>query len=276
MGVTHLPPTGGGSWSHTGIGRRTVLGALAAMAAVAPTCVASQTAPPLTVFAAASLKDAMDEAGKVYTAKTGRPVRFSYAASSAIARQIEQGAPADLFISADADWMDFLAKRRLVVAGTRRDLLSNHLALIAPADSKLTVRIRKGMPLAAALGAAGRLAVAGPDVPAGRYAEASLTALGVWDSVKDRLAQAENVRAAMVFVARGETPLGIVYDTDAKVEPRVRIVALFPDSTHPRIVYPAAVVTASKNTDARAFLAGLQSPAEAAVFRRFGFIVLAH
>jgi molybdate transport system substrate-binding protein len=257
------------------MGRRCVLAAMAAMALAVPTGVLSQNVQPLTVFAAASLKDAMDTAGKVYTAKTGKPVRFSYAASSAIARQIEQGAPADVFISADADWMDYLAKRSLVVAGTRRDLLSNRLALIAPADSKLTLRIRKGMPLATALGA-GRLAVAGPDVPAGRYGEASLTALGVWDGVKDHLARAENVRAAMAFVARGETPLGIVYDTDAKVEPRVRIVALFPDSTHPRIVYPAAVVTASKNPDARAFLDALQSPAEAAVFRKYGFIVLGH
>lgn len=255
------------------MGRRFVLAAMAAMVFVVPSEVLSQNAQPLTVFAAASMKDAMDTAGKVYTAKTGKPVRFSYAASSTIARQIEQGAPADVFVSADADWMDYLAKRSLIVAGTRRDLLSNHLALIAPADSKLILKIRKGMPLATALDA-GRLAMAGPDVPAGRYGEASLTALGVWDSVKDHLARAENVRAAMAFVARGETPLGIVYDTDAKVEPRVRIVGLFPDSAHPRIVYPAAVVTASKNPDARAFLDALQSPAEASVFRKYGFIVL--
>ncbi len=257
------------------MGRRFVLAAMAAMAFVIPSGVLSQNAQPLTVFAAASLKDAMDAAGKVYTAKTGKAVRFSYAASSAIARQIEQGAPADVFISADADWMDYLAKRSLIVAASRRDLLSNHLALIAPADSKLTLRIQKGMPLAAALGA-GRLAMAGPDVPAGRYGEASLTALGVWDSVKDHLARAENVRAAMAFVARGETRLGIVYDTDAKVEPRVRIVGLFPDSAHAPIVYPAAVVAASKNPDARAFLDALQSPAEAAVFKKYGFIVLGH
>jgi molybdate transport system substrate-binding protein len=253
------------------VGRRLVLAAMAAMAFAIPTGALARE--PLTVFAAASLKDAMDAAGGVYTARTGRPVRFSYAASSAIARQIEQGAPADVFFSADGEWMDYLARRGLIVAGTRRDLLSNHLALIAPADSKLTVKIRQGMPLAAALGA-GRLAMAGPEVPAGRYAEASLTALGVWDSVKDRLARAENVRAALAFVARGETPLGIVYDTDARVEPHVRIVALFPDSTHPRIVYPAAVVAASNNPDARAFLDALRSPALATVFRKYGFIVL--
>ena len=259
--------------TRTPFGRRRVLGVLAALAFVAPTIGIAQAPPPLTVFAAASLKDAMDEAGKAYTARTGKPVRFSYAASSAIARQIEQGAPVDVFVSADSDWMDYVAKRGLVVAGTRRDLLSNHLALIAPADSKLKLPIRKGMPLAAALGG-GRLAVAGPEVPAGRYAQASLTALGVWDGVKDRLARAENVRAALAFVARGETPFGIVYDTDAKIEPRVRIVGLFPDATHPPIVYPAAVVAASKNPDARAFLGALQSPAEAAVFRKYGFIVL--
>jgi molybdate transport system substrate-binding protein len=249
-----------------------VLSVLAALALLAPAVVLAQP-PPLTVFAAASLKNAMDEAGRVYTARTGKPVRFSYAASSAIARQIEQGAPVDVFVSADSDWMDYVANRGLAVAGTRRNLLSNHLALIAPANSKLTLRIRKGMPLEAALGA-GRLAVAGPEVPAGRYAQASLTALGVWDGVKDRLARAENVRAALAFVALGETPLGIVYETDAKVEPRVRIVGLFADVTHPPIVYPAAVVAASKNPDARAFLDALQSPAEAAVFRKYGFIVL--
>lgn len=254
-------------------GRRLVLGALAALALAVPVAAMSQSRPPLTVFAAASLKDALDAAGKLYTARTGKLVRFSYAASSAIARQIEQGAPADVFVSADSDWMDYVAKRGLILAGTRRNLLSNHLALIAPADSKLALRMEKGVPLAAALGA-GRLAVAGPEVPAGRYAEASLTALGVWDGVKGHLARAENVRAALAFVARGETPLGIVYDTDAKVEPRVRIVGLFPDSSHPRIVYPAAVVAASKNPDARAFLDSLQNPAEAAMFRRYGFIVL--
>jgi molybdate transport system substrate-binding protein len=202
-----------------------------------------------------------------------RPPVTVFAASSAIARQIEQGAPADLFISADSDWMDYLAQRKLVVAASRRDLLTNHLALIAPVDSKAAVRIGRGMPLAAALGS-GRLAVAGADVPAGRYAQASLVALGAWDGVKDRLARAENVRAALAFVARAETPLGIVYDTDAEVEPKVRIVGLFPDSSHPRIVYPAALVAASHNSEARAFLAFLLGSRAAAVFSRYGFIAL--
>lgn len=229
-------------------------------------------AAPVTVFAAASLKNALDEVGAEYE-KTGGEARFSYAASSAIARQIEQGAPADVYVSADSDWMNYLAERKLIVAASRRDLLTNRLALIAPADSKVALKVGKGMPLAKALGS-GRLAVAGPDVPAGKYAKASLTALGAWDSVSGKLVQAENVRAALQFVARGETPLGIVYDTDAKVERKVRIVGLFPDGSHPKIVYPAAVVASSKNPDAAKFLAFMRTPKAAAVFRKYGFTVL--
>ena len=167
-----------------------------------------------------SLKNALDDVATAYRSATGAEVKISYAASSAIARQIEAGAPADVVISADADWMDELAKKSLIVPGSQRDLLTNHLALITPADSKIRLLIRRGMPLAAALGADGRLAMAGSEVPAGKYAEASLEALSVWPSVKDRLARAENVRATLAFVARGETPLGIVYDTDAKIEPQ--------------------------------------------------------
>ena len=229
-------------------------------------------AAPVTVFAAASLKNALDEVGVEYE-KAGGEARFSYAASSAIARQIEQGAPADVYVSADSDWMNYLAERKLIVAASRRDLLTNRLALIAPADSKVALKVGKGMPLAKALGS-GRLAVAGPDVPAGKYARASLTALGAWDSVSGKLVQAENVRAALQFVARGETPLGIVYDTDAKVEPKVRTVGLFPDGSHPKIVYPAALVASSKNPDAAKFLAFMRTPKAAAVFRKYGFVVL--
>ncbi|MEO8812341.1 MAG: molybdate ABC transporter substrate-binding protein [Caulobacteraceae bacterium] len=227
---------------------------------------------PPVVFAAASLKNALDDVGKAYAA-TGAPApRISYAASSAIARQIEQGAPADIVISADADWMDYLAKRSLIARSSRRTLLSNHLALIAPADSTVRLRIARGMPLAAALDG-GRLAVAGPEVPAGRYARASLTALGVMRGVRDRLASAENVRAALALVARGEAPLGIVYDTDAKVEPKVRIVGLFPDAGHPPIVYPVARVAASRNPAAAAFYRFLIGPRAAAIFRGYGFLV---
>jgi molybdate transport system substrate-binding protein len=229
-------------------------------------------AAPVTVFAAASLKNALDEVGAQY-ARNGGEARFSYAGSSAIARQIEQGAPADIYVSADADWMNYLVQRKLVVASTRRDLLTNRLALIAPADSKIALKIGRGMPLAKVLGQR-RLAIAGPDVPAGKYAKASLSALGVWDGVSGRLAQAENVRMALQYVARGESPLGIVYDTDAKVEPKVRIVGLFPEGTHPKIVYPAAVVAASKNPDAAKFMAFMSGPQAAAIFRKYGFTVL--
>lgn len=229
-------------------------------------------AAPVTVFAAASLKNALDEVGAQY-ARSGGQARFSYAGSSAIARQIEQGAPADIYVSADADWMDYLAQRKLIVTSTRRDLLTNRLALIAPADSKVVLKIGRGMPLTKVLGER-RLAVAGPDVPAGKYAKASLSTLGVWDSVSGRLAQAENVRMALQYVARGESPLGIVYDTDAKVEPKVRIVGLFPEGTHPKIVYPAAVVAASKNPDAAKFITFMSGPQAAAIFRKYGFTVL--
>ena len=244
---------------------------IAAVLAASLMASAAQAAP-VTVFAAASLKNALDEVGAQY-AKSGGEARFSYAASSAIARQIEQGAPADVYVSADSDWMIYLAERKLIVAATRRDLLTNRLALIAPADSKVALKIARGMPIARALGE-GRLAVAGPDVPAGKYAKASLSALGVWDGVSGKLAQAENVRTALQYVARGESPLGIVYDTDAKVEPKVRIVGLFPEGTHPRIVYPAAVVAASTNPVAAKFLAYMSGSQAAAIFRKYGFTVL--
>jgi molybdate transport system substrate-binding protein len=252
--------------------RRAFLAGLGA--SVVPGALAAQTAPSLVVFAAVSLKEGLDRAGFVYVAKTLQPVRFSYGASSALARQIEQGAPADIFISADVDWMDYLQKKNLIIAKTRRNLFSNHLALIAPTGSKLKLRIGKGMPLAKALGPGGRLAVAGPEVPAGRYARAALTKLGLWDQLEDHLAPAENVRAALAFVARGECPLGIVYDTDAAVEPKVRIVGLFPDRTHPRIVYPGAITASSHTLGAQRFLNNLKSPREADFFRKLGFTVL--
>lgn len=226
----------------------------------------------MTIFAAASLRNALDQAAAQYAKETGKPPpRISYDASSALARQIEQGAPADLFISADTDWMDHVAQKGLIRPGTRVDLFTNHLALIAPKDSTVRLVIERGFPLAQALGP-GRLAMAAPAVPAGKYGEASLMALGVWDQVKDRTARGENVRAALQFVARGEAPLGIVYDTDALAEPSVKIVALFPDSSHPKIVYPGAALTA--NPQATAFLAWLHGPKGAAAFKPFGFVAL--
>ena len=249
--------------------RAAVFGAVLALVASA----ALAQPAPLTVFAAASLKNALDDVDVAYTTQNHAPVRASYAASSALARQIEQGAPADAFVSADSDWMDYLAQRKLIVAASRRDVLTNHLALIAPATSSVRLSIRKGFPLAKALGD-GRLAIAGPEVPAGKYGRAALAALGVLDGVKDHLAPAENVRGALAFVAQGEAPLGIVYDTDAKTEPKVKIVGLFPDDSHPRIVYPAALVAASSNPSAAGYLAFLQGPQASAIFRRYGFIVL--
>ena len=253
--------------------RRALLCALAVLATLAVPVLAPAAGAPVIVFAAASLKNALDDVATAYEAAGGGPVKVSYAASSAIARQIEQGAPADVVISADSDWMDYLARKSLIAPASRRDLLANHLALIAPADSQVTLRIRKGMPLAATLGA-GRLAIAGPDVPAGRYAQAALTTLGVWSSVADRLARAENVRATLAFVARGETPLGIVYDTDARIEPKVRIVGLFPDASHPPIVYPAALVATARGGGGTDLLKFVEGPKAAAVFRRYGFITL--
>lgn len=225
---------------------------------------------PLTVFAAASLKDVMDAQGAAFQRAGGPPVRFSYAASSAIARQIESGAPADLFISADSDWMDYVEQRGLIVAASRRDLVTNHLALIAPASSKVRLTLRKGVNLSAALDG-GRLSMAGPDVPAGRYGRAALTSLGVWPSVRDRVVSADNVRNALLFVSRGEAPLGVVYDTDARVESKVRIVGLFPDGSHPRIVYPAAIVKTSANPAGARFMAFLRSRSAQDVFRKYGF-----
>jgi molybdate transport system substrate-binding protein len=190
-----------------------------------------------------------------------------------MARQIEAGAPADIFIAADTDWMDYLAGRRLIVLASRRNILGNRLVLIAPKSSRLTLRIAAGMPLAAALGG-GRLAVGGPDVPAGRYAQAALTALGVWDGVKAHLAQGENVRATLAFVARGEAPLGVVYATDAAIEPAVRVIGAFPATSHPPIVYPAALVAASRNPRARETLTALGGPGTRGVFQRYGFETL--
>ena len=233
---------------------------------------AAAATAPLTVYAAASLKGALDQVNAAFAAAPrGSRVIVSYAASSTLARQIERGAPADVFVSADVAWMDYLQKRRLIRPETRRDLLTNRLALIAPAGSTTVLRLRPGMPLAAAL-KGGRLALAGPDVPAGRYARSALAALGAWDAVKDRTALGENVRATLQYVARGEAPLGVVYDTDAMAEPRVRIVGLFPQDSHPRIVYPAAALAASRTSSAAAaYLGFLAGPRAMAIFRRHGF-----
>jgi molybdate transport system substrate-binding protein len=227
----------------------------------------------LVIFAAASLKNALDDASARWTRTTGRKVAISYAASPALARQIEQAAPADLFISADLDWMDYLADRKLIREASRVNLLGNRLVLVAPKGTS-PVAVARGFDLAGAL-KGGKLAMANVDsVPAGKYGKASLEALGVWDSVKGSLAQAENVRAALLLVSRGEAPLGIVYKTDAASEPNVLVAGEFPEDTHPPIVYPAAVTAKSANADADPFLAFLRSSVARPFFEKQGFTVL--
>ncbi|HEY2070997.1 MAG TPA: molybdate ABC transporter substrate-binding protein [Rhizomicrobium sp.] len=234
----------------------------------------SSSDKPVTVFAAASLTDALTEIGKAYEAKTGKHVVFSFAASSALAHQIESSAGADMFVSADTDWMNYLDTKSLMNHASIHALLGNHLVLIAPAGSHATIVIAPHFDLAGALGG-GRLAVADPaSVPAGKYGKQALTTLGVWDSVSGHLAQAENVRAALAYVARGETPLGIVYTTDALAEHRVRIVAGFPDSTHTPIVYPAGLTKDAKPGTAD-FLHFLSSDTATAIFLKDGFEVIA-
>lgn len=228
-------------------------------------------AEDVLVFAAASLKPALDRIiATPDTAAIG--VKASYAASSQLARQIEAGAPAALFISADRDWMDYVEQRKLVVPGTRSELLGNALVLVAAKDSTTKLDIGPDFRLVDALGKDGRLALAEPNsVPAGKYAKAALTALGVWDGVAPRVVAAENVRAALNFVARGEAPLGIVYRSDAVSEPAVRVVATFPASSHAPIVYPVVLVAGHDDAAARRLLDLLHAPAQQAIFRELGF-----
>ena len=226
------------------------------------------------VFAAASMKNALDDIAGQWQRETGKKVVISYAASNTLIKQIEQGAPADIFISADLDWMDYGQQKDLIKPDSRSNLLGNRLVLIAPKDSSVSAIIQPGFDLAALL-KGGRLAMGNVDaVPAGKYGKASLEKLGVWDSVKDKIAQAESVRAALLFVSRGEAPLGIVYQTDATADPSVKIVGTFPENTHPPIIYPVALTKESTNADAQAFLNYLRSPAARAAFERQGFAVL--
>jgi molybdate transport system substrate-binding protein len=234
---------------------------------------AAAAAPPqpdLIILAASSLTDALNEIGPAFSAASHHGVKLSYAASSALARQIEAGAPADVFMSADTDWMDYLQTRNLIDTGTRRNVVGNRLVLISPADSTVSIKVAPHFALAKLLGD-GRLATGNPDsVPVGKYAKIALTQLGVWGDVQDKIAAADNVRAALALVARGEAPLGIVYRTDALIEKKVRIVADFPASSHEPIVYPAAT-TAHPQQGAADFVKFLATPAAQAVFSRYGF-----
>jgi molybdate transport system substrate-binding protein len=263
---------------------RTLVSALALALVALPVAKAQDAAPagsasaattkPVVVFAAASLKNALDSIAKAWEANSGNKTTLSFAASSAIAKQIESGAPADLFISADLKWMDYLAEHKLIDAASHRNLLGNTLVLIAPADSSVTLDIAKGFALAEALGD-GRLAMGDPkSVPAGAYGRAALTHLGVWDSVSSKVAGAENVRVALTYVARGEAPLGIVYGTDASSEPKVKVVDTFPANSHPPIVYPVALTAASTSAEAKTFLEFLSSADATKVFEAQGFTVL--
>ncbi len=220
------------------------------------------------------MTNALQEVGRDFEAGDGAKVKFSFAESSLLARQIEAGAEAEVFYSADTEWMNYLADRNLIQTASRKDILSNRLVLIAGKDSPIQLKIAPNFPLAEALGS-GRLAVADPDsVPAGRYARSALTSLGVWGSVAEKLVRAENVRVALTYVARGETPLGIVYETDAKSEKQVKVVDVFPAESHQPIVYPAALTKAGTSADAKAFLEYTKGAKAAAVFQKYGFIVL--
>jgi molybdate transport system substrate-binding protein len=248
---------------------------------IALTILCGSASPPafaqdksLTVFAAASMKNALDDVDTAYTAKTGVKIVASYAASSVLAKQIEQGAPADIFVSADTDWMDYAITKKSINEPTRINLLGNSIVLIAPKDSTVTnVTIGQGFDLAKLAGA-GKIATGDVNsVPVGKYAKAALEKLGAWDAAAPKFAMAESVRAALILVARQEAALGIVYATDAKVEPGVKIVGTFPAESHPPIIYPVAATTTAK-AEAKDYLAFLRTSAAKAIFEKYGFSFL--
>jgi molybdate transport system substrate-binding protein len=237
----------------------------------APDFAADSDKSPIVVFAAASLTNVLQDIGDSFTKETSIPVKFSFAASSVLARQIENGAPAEVFFSADLEWMDYLQIRKLIQVPTRHDVLANRLVLVAPVDSNIELKIGPQFPLAAALGK-GRLATGDPDsVPVGRYAREALTKLGVWNAVEARLVRAENVRSALAFVDRGETPLGIVYETDALIDKKVRVVDIFPDDTHLPSTYPMALTTVAK-ANALRFEDYVRGPIGDVAFKKYGFV----
>ncbi len=263
-----------------GVARSTWLGRIAGLAAALllasglPQSPARAQGGDLVVFAAASLKNALDAVNAQWQKETGKKAVISYAASSALAKQIEQGAPAQMFISADLDWMDYVAQKNLIKPDTRSNLLGNRIVLIAPKDKAQPVEIKAGFDLAKVLGD-GRLAMANVDaVPAGKYGKAALEKLGVWASVSSKVAQAENVRAALLLVSRGEAPAGIVYQTDAAADANVKVIGVFPEDTHPRIIYPIALTANADHPDAAAFLAYIKSAKAKPVFEAQGFTVL--
>lgn len=252
--------------------KRRALMAMMLAAAIVPAAPAAGQ-DPITVFAAASLTDALEEIGRRYGEETGRTIRFSFASSSTLARQIEAGAPVHLFASASEQWMDYLAERKLIEADSRTSPIGNSLVLIAPGDSPLGPQtIDAGLDLESLLGSEGRIAVGDPDhVPAGIYARTALEALGLWDEAEPRLARADNVRAALALVEHGETPLGIVYGTDAAATDRVKILATFPAGSHPPVTYPMAIVAGAASAETEELLGYITGEEGLEVFRRFGF-----
>ena len=236
---------------------------------------AAQAADTVTVFGAASLKNALDDAGKAFTAQSGIAIRASYAASSALARQIEAGAPADLFASADLEWMDYLARKNLIRPNTRVNLVGNRLVLIAPRDAKESAVAFTPEAFAKALGPDGRLATGEVNaVPIGKYAKLAFEKLGLWSAVQPRLAPSDNVRAALLLVSRGEVPLGVVYESDARSDPGVKVVGVFPADSHPPVVYPFAVTADAKGEGAQRFLDYLRSAAAKPFFEAQGFSLI--
>ena len=229
------------------------------------------SADEITVFAAASLTNALNEAGKAFQQRENHIVRFSYASSSTLAKQIENGAPANLFLSADLDWMDYLDQRKLIVDGTRANLLGNRLVMIGPADSALKVDLKPGVDLSAFL-SGGLLAAGDPDhVPAGKYAKQALEKLGAWKGIEGRIARADSVRAALALVERAECPLGVVYATDVAASAKVKVVGVFPVDSYPPIVYPAALVKDKGTPAAQRLLEFLKSTAARPIFEKHGF-----
>jgi molybdate transport system substrate-binding protein len=262
------------------VSRRAWIGRVAGLAAAAllawgpPQSPAQAQGGDLLIFAAASLKNALDAVNAQWQKETGKKAAISYAASSALAKQIELGAPAQMFISADLDWMDYLAGKNLIKPNTRSNLLGNRIVLIAPKDKAQHVDVKVGFDLAKIL-SGGRLSMANVDsVPAGKYGKAALEKLGVWASVSNNIAQAENVRAALLLVSRGESPAGIVYQTDAAADPAVAIIGTFPEDSHPPIIYPIALTASASNPDAAEFLAYVRSPKAKPIFEAQGYTVL--
>ena len=253
--------------------RRSILTGLAAATIARP---GLAQARPLVIFAAASLKNALDGAAQSWSERAGKPApKISYAASNTLAKQIDQGAPADVFFSADTDWTGYLESKKLIRPGSRVDLLGNRIVLIAPKSSSVSLALQQGVDLTPALGKDGRIAMGNVDaVPAGKYGKAALEHLGAWTGIKNRLAQAESVRAALSLVARGEAPLGIVYATDAAAEPAVRVVATFPVESHPPIIYPLAILRESNHPDAAALISFLRGVEAKALFEAQGFFLL--